>query len=82
LNDVDYKLPSLGESAIDAIGRMDKLFSSMHVVEASDDVKCLPRSIDSRAPFYRQRNGIDDAILVEMILVVFEPVVLCPRRST
>jgi hypothetical protein len=67
LNDVDYKLPSLGESAIEAIGRVDKLFSRTPVVEASDDVKlrAAQRAIDRRAPFHRQRNGVDDAILIE-----------------
>ena len=67
LNDVDYKLPSLGDSAIEAIGRIDKLFSSTTVVETSDVVKlrAAQRGIDRRAPFHRQRNGVDDAILIE-----------------
>lgn len=67
LNDVDYKLPSLGEAAIESIGRIDKLFSSTTVVEASDGVKlrAAQRAIDRRAPFHRQRNGIDDAVLIE-----------------
>jgi len=67
LNDVDYKLPSLGEAAIESIGRIEKLFGSTAVVETSDDVKlrAAQRAIDRRAPFHRQRNGIDDAILIE-----------------
>lgn len=67
LNDVDYKLPSLAESAIESIGRIEKLFNCTNVVEAPDDVKlrAAQRAIDRRAPFHRQRNGIDDAILIE-----------------
>jgi hypothetical protein len=67
LNDVDYKLPSLGESAIEAIGRIEKLFSSTTVVETSDEVKlrAAHRAIDRRAPFHPPCNGIDDAILIE-----------------
>src|ERR1700730_4414795 len=67
LNDVDYKLPSLGESAIEAIGRIEKLFTSTTVVETSDEVKlrAAQRAIDRRAPFHLPRNGIDDAILIE-----------------
>jgi hypothetical protein len=67
LNDLDYKLPSLGEAAIESIGRIDKLFGSTTVVETSDEVKlrAAQRAIDRRAPFHRQRNGIDDAILIE-----------------
>ena len=38
LNDVAYKIPSLGEAAIESIGRIDKLFNSTTVVEASDEV--------------------------------------------
>lgn len=67
LNDVDYKLPSLCEAAIESIGRIEKLFSGTTVVETSDEAKLLAaqRAIDRRAPFHRQRNGIDDAILIE-----------------
>lgn len=67
LNDVDYKLPGLGESAIESIGRIETLFGSTTVVETSDEVKlrAAQRAIDKRAPFHRPRNGIDDAILIE-----------------
>jgi hypothetical protein len=67
LNDLDYKLPTLGEAAIEAIGRIEKLFAGCTVLEASDEVKlrAAQRAIDRRAPFHRQRNGIDDAILIE-----------------
>jgi PIN domain len=67
LNDVDYKLPSLGDAAIESLGRIEKLFSTTTVVEASDEMKlrAAQRAIDRRAPFHRQRNSIDDAILIE-----------------
>ena len=39
LNDVDYKIPSLGDAAIESIGRIEKLFSGSTVVETSNDVK-------------------------------------------
>jgi hypothetical protein len=67
LNDVDYKIPSLGEAAQDTLHRIDKIFSSSPIVEASADVKlrAAQRGIERRAPFHRQRNGIDDAILIE-----------------
>ncbi len=67
LNDVDYKIPSLGEAAQDTLDRIDKIFSSSTIVETSADVKlrAAQRGIERRAPFHRQRNGIDDAILIE-----------------
>jgi hypothetical protein len=67
LNDLDYRLPSLGEAAIESIGRIEKLFKSATAVEISDEVKlrAAQRAIERKAPFHRQRNGIDDAILIE-----------------
>lgn len=67
LNDLDHKISSLGETAIESIGRICQLFSGSTVVETTDDVKlrAVQRAIDRRAPFHRQRNSIDDAILIE-----------------
>lgn len=67
LNDMDYRLPTLGEGVVDTIGRVEKLFSHAQVIETSDAVKirAAQRAIEKRAPFHRQRNGIDDAILIE-----------------
>ncbi len=67
LNDLDYKISSLGETAIGSVGRIGQLFSGSTVVETTDDVKlrAAQRAIDKRAPFHRQRNSIDDAILIE-----------------
>jgi len=68
LNDVDHRLPILGEAAADTVGRIEKLFAHTSVIEISDVVKlrAAQRAIDKRAPFHRQRNGIDDAILIEV----------------
>jgi hypothetical protein len=68
LNDVDHRLPILGEAAVDTVSRIEKLFISTPIIEISDAVKILAaqRAIDKRAPFHRQRNGIDDAILIEV----------------
>ena len=67
LNDVDHRLPSLGEAAIEAIGRIEKIFRGSSVIETSNDVKlrASQRAIDRKAPFHRPRNGIEDAILIE-----------------
>ena len=53
LNDVDYKIPSLGEAAQDTLDRIDKIFSSSAIVETSADVKLrgAQRGIERRAPF-------------------------------
>jgi hypothetical protein len=68
LNDVDHRLPTLGEAAIGTVSRIEKLFARTPIIEISDAVKlrAAQRAIDKRAPFHRQRNGIDDAILIEL----------------
>ena len=68
LNEVDHRLPTLGEAAVETVGRIEKIFSATPIIEISDTVKlrAAQRAIDKRAPFHRQRNGIDDAILIEV----------------
>lgn len=66
-NDVDHRLPTLGEAAVETVGRIEKLFAQADIIETLDTVKlrAAQRAIDKRAPFHRQRNGIDDALLIE-----------------
>ena len=68
LNDVDHKIPILGEAAVESISRIEKLFKGSNIIELSDDIKlrAAQRGIDEKAPFHRQRNGISDAILIEL----------------
>jgi predicted nucleic acid-binding protein len=67
LNDVDHQLPMLGEKAVESVGRIEKLFSTMPIIEISDAIKlrASQRAIDGKAPFHRQKNSINDAILIE-----------------
>jgi hypothetical protein len=68
LNDVDHRIPQLGEAVNETIGRIETLLNGGLLVETSDDIKALAaqRAIDRKAPFHRQRNGIGDAILIEI----------------
>jgi PIN domain len=67
LNDVDHRLPALGESVTQSVQRIEKLFKTAPVIETSEAVKlhAVQRAIDERAPFHRQKNSINDAILIE-----------------
>jgi hypothetical protein len=67
LNEVDYKLPSVGESAVESIGRVEKLLAASAVVEVSDAAKlrAAERAIAKKAPFHTQRNSMADAVLIE-----------------
>jgi hypothetical protein len=68
LNDVDRRLPGLGENAIEAVGRVERLFKVTPVIEISEAVKlrAAQRAIDGRAPFHRQKNSMNDALLIEV----------------
>jgi len=68
LNEVDHRLPTLGEAAVETVGRIEKIFAATPIIEISNAAKlcAAQRAIDKRAPFHRQRNGIDDAILIEV----------------
>lgn len=68
LGDMDHRLLSLGEAAAESVGRIERLLRAADVIELSNDVKlrAAQRGIDRKAPFHRQRNGIDDALLIEI----------------
>lgn len=68
LNEIDHRIPTLGDTATGTIKRIEKLFVQTPVLEISDAVKlrAAQRAIDNRAPFHRQRNSINDALLIEM----------------
>lgn len=67
LNDVDYKLPSLGENAVKSIERVEELLAGAAVLEVSDAAKlrAAERAIAKKAPFHTQRNSMADAVLME-----------------
>ncbi len=67
LNDVDHKLPSLGENVAASVGRVEKLFATSAVIEISEAAKlrAAERAIAKRAPFHTQRNSMADAVLIE-----------------
>jgi hypothetical protein len=68
LTDIDLRLPSLGESAVAAIGKIDALMKSAAIIETSNAVKvrAAERALAARAPFHRSKNSMGDAILIEL----------------
>lgn len=67
LTDLDMKLPSLGENAVVALGKVDALLKTAAIIETSDAVKAraADRALAGRAPFHRSKNSVGDAILIE-----------------
>lgn len=68
LDDVDHKLPTLTDTATQSVSRIKALFGKSSIVPVSDAVqlRASRRAIDGRAPFHRQKNSMNDAILIEM----------------
>jgi PIN domain len=67
LNDIDHRLPTLGDAVSESAQRIETLLTSSPIIEITGDVKAraAQRAIDGSAPFHRQRNSIADAILIE-----------------
>ncbi|CAB3756927.1 hypothetical protein BPA30113_01810 [Burkholderia paludis] len=67
LNEVDHRIAIGGEAVNDAIEIIEKIFASTDHISLTDAVKAraADRAIAKTAPFHRQRNGIDDAIIIE-----------------
>jgi hypothetical protein len=68
LDDVDHKLPSLSDTATRSVSRIEAIFAKSSVMPISDGVKlrASQRAIDGAAPFHRQKNSMNDAILIEV----------------
>lgn len=67
LNDVDHKIPLLGESAVEGIAKIEHLMDGATVIELTDAVKlrAAQRAIERKAPFHRGKNEMGDAIILE-----------------
>jgi hypothetical protein len=68
LNEIDHRTATLGEAVNESVARIGTLLSKGSPVPTSDVVKlrAAERAIEKRAPFHRQRNGINDAMLIEI----------------
>lgn len=68
LNDVDHKVPLLGEFTVEAIAKIECLMNEAPVIELTDAIKlrAAQRAIERKAPFHRGKNEIGDAIILEM----------------
>lgn len=67
IHEAEQKLVNASDFAAQAVARMETLFGSARTMDTTNDIKlrAAQRAIDKRAPFHRQRNSINDAILIE-----------------
>jgi len=68
INNIDFLVPTLGDSAVDSVVRIEKLFAAATILEISDSFKlrAAQRAIEKKAPFHREKNSIADAVLIEV----------------
>lgn len=67
LNEVEHRIATGGEAVNEAVGLIEKLFTTTVPICVSDSIKAraADRAIAKVAPFHRQMNGIGDAIIIE-----------------
>ena len=67
LNNIDKKIPTLGESAFNSIQRIKEILKKSEIINVSDEIKlrATQRAIEKKAPFHLAKNSIGDAIIIE-----------------
>jgi len=67
LNDIDHRLPTLGDAVGNSLDRIEALFRSAELIEATEAVKLrvFERGLQIKAPFNSKENSTGDAILIE-----------------
>lgn len=68
LNEIDQQSVNYRDAAAEGVRRIEKLLNSSVQVRTSPDIKlaAAERAIRNKAPFHRQRNSINDALLIEI----------------
>jgi hypothetical protein len=68
LNEVDRRIPLLGQSTVEAIDKIKHLMDRATVIEVNDATKlrAAQRAIEKKAPFHHGRNEVNDAIILEI----------------
>lgn len=67
LNDVTHLIPSFTETSLESTKLIDTIFKKSVILETSESLKlkAAQRAIDKVAPFHRNKNSFNDAIIIE-----------------
>lgn len=67
LNDIDKKIPTLGENAFQSILTIEDIMKNAEIINISNEIKlrATQRAIDKKAPFHLSKNSIGDSIIIE-----------------
>jgi PIN domain len=68
LNDIDQRLPTLGDAVGNSLSRIEAIFRTAEIIETSEAVKVrvFERGLQIKAPFNGKKNSTGDAILIEI----------------
>ncbi|MCK1498647.1 PIN domain-containing protein [Bradyrhizobium sp. 188] len=68
LNEIDQQSVNYRDAASEGVKRIEALFERSTQVRTSPDIKlaAADRAIKNKAPFHRQRNSMNDAMLIEI----------------
>ncbi|WP_439478366.1 PIN domain-containing protein [Brevundimonas sp.] len=83
LDEIDHRVATLGEAAVGAVNRIEALFAASTPIPAGEGVKVrvADRAIRGQAPFHRQKNSANDAILIEHYRDAIDELVLPDRAA-
>lgn len=67
LEDVSYKIPNLPNSTANSIENIERLFNKVIPLPATEGIKlnAAKRAVDKLAPFHRNKNSFNDAVIIE-----------------
>jgi len=67
LNDIDQRLPTLGDAVGNSLSRIEDIFKTAELIETTEPVKLrvFERGLQIKAPFNGKKNSTGDAILIE-----------------
>jgi hypothetical protein len=68
LNEIDQKSVNYRDAALESVKRIEALFASSTIVKTAKEIKlrAAERALKNKAPFHRQRNSMNDAVLIEL----------------
>ncbi|MBJ7442661.1 MAG: DUF4935 domain-containing protein [Sphingopyxis sp.] len=68
LNEIDQQSINYRDAAAEGVKRIEKLFKRSVQIKAASEFKlaAAERAIKNKAPFHRQRNSMNDALLIEI----------------
>ncbi|PXY45246.1 PIN domain-containing protein [Flavobacterium hydrophilum] len=67
LDEFTSKIPNYGESVLNSLQKIEKLFSQAEIIKTTDEIllKASKRALHKKAPFHLSKNSIGDAIIIE-----------------